>query len=513
MKKPLRLWASLSLILVSMIVVTTSLFYGIMLHDTHQSIKNQETHLLTSTGKMLASHQAIKELLLNNQPNAKTTAYTNSIASIYNLDYVVVMNMKGIRLTHPNPKNIGKPFQGGDEEAVLAGKKVISTAKGTLGKSLRYLVPVFDSDKQIGAIAVGIKLTTLNDVALTSKRNYTLSLLLCLLISLLVTSFISFRLKRQLHQLEPSEIYQLFEERNAMLDQIEAAVFVVDKAGILQLCNQAGQKLIARKCQLEKPIGKPFKFLFPSFPNLQIQEGHEQLFRYGEEDYLLAISSICVKNDHRGHIIFMREAVKAIDTLDQLAYTTAYASALQAQTHKFMNQLYVIYGLVDIAYYDQLKIYLNSILEPENEILTSLSVLVKEPLLASFLIGEQEKYQELNVHLKIDVLSEIPHSATKNQLNNGLMIYRFIHTNLLTTLRPKSLVLSIQHDQNHLISHYTLTDNWIDLERVQPIFDLPYFQQLLTDTNSKFHQHQTVTELQFSVTTPYVGGQHERFNH
>lgn len=414
MKKPLRLWASLSLILVSMIVVTTSLFYGIMLHDTHQSIKNQETHLLTSTGKMLASHQAIKELLLNNQPNAKTTAYTNSIASIYNLDYVVVMNMKGIRLTHPNPKNIGKPFQGGDEEAVLAGKKVISTAKGTLGKSLRYLVPVFDGDKQIGAIAVGIKLTTLNDVALTSKRNYTLSLLLCLLISLLVTSFISFRLKRQLHQLEPSEIYQLFEERNAMLDQIEAAVFVVDKTGILQLCNQAGQELIARKCQLGKPTGNSFNHL---------------------------------------------------------------------------------------------------ILEPENEILTSLSVLVKEPLLASFLIGEQEKYQELNVHLKIDVLSEIPHSATKNQLNNGLMIYRFIHTNLLTTLRPKSLVLSIQHDQNHLISHYTLTDNWIDLERVQPIFDLPYFQQLLTDTNSQFHQHQTVTELQFSVTTPYVGGQHERFNH
>lgn len=414
MKKPLRLWASLSLILVSMIVITTSLFYGIMLHDTHQSIKNQETHLLTSTGKMLASHQAIKELLLNNQPNAKTTAYTNSIASIYNLDYVVVMNMKGIRLTHPSPKNIGKPFQGGDEEAVLAGKKVISTAKGTLGKSLRYLVPVFDGDKQIGAIAVGIKLTTLNDVALTSKRNYTLSLLLCLLISLLVTSFISFRLKRQLHQLEPSEIYQLFEERNAMLDQIEAAVFVVDKAGILQLCNQVGQKLIARKCQLGKPTGNSFNHL---------------------------------------------------------------------------------------------------ILEPENEILTSLSVLVKEPLLASFLIGEQEKYQELNVQLKIDVLSEIPHSATKNQLNNGLMIYRFIHTNLLTTLRPKSLVLSIQHDQNHLISHYTLTDNWIDLERVQPIFDLPYFQQLLTDTNSQFHQHQTVTELQFSVTTPYVGGQHERFNH
>ncbi len=202
----------------------------------------------------------------------------------------------------------------------------------------------------------------------------------------------------------------------------------------------------------------------------------------------------------------MREAVKAIYTLDQLAYTTAYASALQAQTHKFMNQLHVIYGLVDIAYYDQLKIYLDSILEPENEIITSLSVLVKEPLLASFLIGEQDKYQELNVHLKMDVLSEIPHSATKKQLNHCLMIYRFIHTNLLTILRPKSLVLSIRYEQNQLSSYFTLTDDWIDLDRVQPIFELPYFQQLLTDTNSQFQQHQTATELRFSVTVPYLGG-------
>ncbi|MCC9746391.1 Two-component sensor histidine kinase, malate, partial [Streptococcus agalactiae] len=37
--------------------------------------------------------------------------------------------------------------------------------------------------------------------------------------------------------------------------------------------------------------------------------------------------------------------------MDQLAHTTAYASALQAQTHQFMNQLHVIYGLADIEYY------------------------------------------------------------------------------------------------------------------------------------------------------------------
>ena len=80
------------------------------------------------------------------------------------------------------------------------------------------------------------------------------------------------------------------------------------------------------------------------------------------------MSQIQVNHELRGYLIFIREASEAIYTLDQLMYTTTYASALQAQTHTFMNQLHVIYGLVDIQYYDQLKIYLNSILESEDGI-------------------------------------------------------------------------------------------------------------------------------------------------
>lgn len=80
--------------------------------------------------------------------------------------------------------------------------------------------------------------------------------------------------------------------------------------------------------------------------------------------------------------------------MDQLAHTTAYASALQAQTHQFMNQLHVIYGLADIEYYDELKIYLKELLEPQNEFLARLSMLVREPRLASFIIGERENSQK-----------------------------------------------------------------------------------------------------------------------
>lgn len=504
MKHRISLWASLSLTLMTIIALSTAIFYAIMIHETYQAIKNQEMHLLTSTGKMLSQNQDIIEALDAKNTTPKIISYTNTIASSYHLDYIVVMDMNGIRFTHPNPQKIGQPFQGGDEKNVLAGKEVVSTAKGSLGKSLRYFVPVYSHDKkQIGAIAVGIKLTTLNEVLTQSKQKYTSALLLCSLISLLFISLIALRLKKQLHNLEPSEVFQLLEERNAMLDQIENAVFIINQNDDIVLVNPAAEKLLANRCEPMQLKGKKMAHYFPNFSRIDFKQSHEQLFRFEEEDYLMTVSPIQVKGHLRGHIIFIRKAADALYTMDQLMYTTTYASALQAQTHKFMNHLHVIYGLVDIAYYDQLKIYLDSILEPDSEIITSLSVLIKEPLLASFLIGEQDKYRELNTHLRFDITSDIPACQSKNQLNNCLMIYRYLHTNFLMGEKTKEVKLGIRFDKDQLTSLYQISNDALSSEEGTTILSDPYFEQLLSDTHSKYQNHSSKEEFTFSVMVPY----------
>ncbi|KYP16861.1 hypothetical protein ADO04_00891 [Streptococcus parauberis] len=60
MRPKLSLWASISLIFISIIAMTTVIFYSIMIGETYQSIKHQETHLLTATGKMFAKNKGIK---------------------------------------------------------------------------------------------------------------------------------------------------------------------------------------------------------------------------------------------------------------------------------------------------------------------------------------------------------------------------------------------------------------------------------------------------------------------
>lgn len=452
-----------------MIAITTSIFYAIMIRETYQSIKSQEVHLLTSTGKMLARNQLITNNLRADKADSNIINYSNRIAETFHLDYVVVMNMHGIRLTHPNPQKIGKPFQGGDEKEALKGKTVLSTANGSLGKSLRYLVPVYDHKQQIGVVAVGIKLTTLNDVAIKSRKNYTIALLISILISLFATTLISLHLKKQLHNLEPSEIYQLLEERDAMLDQMDASVFIITKTHAIHQYNPSAKELVLKHLPPKTVLGYKIEDLIPAFSKIDFNKNNEQLLRFCEDDYLISISPINVKGDLRGYIIFLRHAIDSIYLLDQLAYSTTYASALQAQTHKFMNQLHVIYGLVDIAYYDQLKIYLDSLLEPENEIINSLSVLIKEPLLASFLIGEQGKFKELAVTIDYHIMREIPASQSKTDLSHCLIFCRFIDTHLLNHFRPEKVTVSMDYHNARLIRTYTIRDNKlskVDLEAI-----------------------------------------------
>ena len=59
------------------------------------------------------------------------------------VDYVVITDADGIRLTHPTPGERGDPVST-DPAGVLAGEVFVGTETGTLGPTLRAKVPVYD---------------------------------------------------------------------------------------------------------------------------------------------------------------------------------------------------------------------------------------------------------------------------------------------------------------------------------------------------------------------------------
>ncbi|OZD33428.1 hypothetical protein CH252_37345 [Rhodococcus sp. 06-1477-1B] len=81
------------------------------------------------------------------------------VAAASGVDYVVVTDARGIRLTHPNPAERGRSVST-DASAVLAGETFLGTETGTIGPSLRAKVPVRDGDATdaavIGTASVGV---------------------------------------------------------------------------------------------------------------------------------------------------------------------------------------------------------------------------------------------------------------------------------------------------------------------------------------------------------------------
>lgn len=78
---------------------------------------------------MVAEAPMTAAALESGKKQKELQSYTKRVQKITGTEFVVVMDMNGIRKTHPDPSKIGKKFRGGDESEVLKGHVHISTAR------------------------------------------------------------------------------------------------------------------------------------------------------------------------------------------------------------------------------------------------------------------------------------------------------------------------------------------------------------------------------------------------
>jgi two-component system CitB family sensor kinase len=332
-----------------------------------------------------------------------------------------------------------------------------------------------------------VRVQTLGTLAKSSQQGYTLALLISIGIGLIAAYALTYYLKKQLHNLEPKEIARIFEERNAMLDETKDAVVVTDLTQQINLANITAKTLYQQTSgQSDSLIGKKLQDLITELPMVTLNKNTEQLYRQNGQDYLFSAAPILVSAKQIGWIIFLRNTTDSLFVIDQLANTTAYASALQSQSHEFMNKLHVIYGLADLEAYQELKIYLNDILTPEKEFSHRLSFLVKNPQIAGFWIGERQKFAERKTGLTIEISPEIPATANKSETKAVIDLYRYIHHILLRMTLSSECRIEIFYAENKLETNYLLELAQVEQKQLQESLASNYFVQLLGEHDSQF---------------------------
>ncbi|MBD5072471.1 two-component system sensor histidine kinase DcuS, partial [Xanthomonas citri pv. citri] len=89
--------------------------------QTTKRIRDQEKATALQTAEMVAEAPMTAAALESGKKQKELQSYTKRVQKITGTEFVVVMDMNGIRKTHPDPSKIGKKFRGGDESEVLKG--------------------------------------------------------------------------------------------------------------------------------------------------------------------------------------------------------------------------------------------------------------------------------------------------------------------------------------------------------------------------------------------------------
>ena len=128
-------------ILTYFVVIFALLIGGIVLVGEFSRQRNGASKRLMNTARTVAEMNEVKQALADQTKDRDQLQHAiEEIRIIQDADYIVVMDMDHVRLTHPVKTRIGQRSEGTDEEPAFAEHIYFSEAEGELGTAIRAFI-------------------------------------------------------------------------------------------------------------------------------------------------------------------------------------------------------------------------------------------------------------------------------------------------------------------------------------------------------------------------------------
>ncbi len=375
---------------------------------------------VTNVARLSAESFAVIEGMRSDKPEVRKQMidFVEMLTHVSSVKFIVLIDMQGTRVYHPEAWKIGGHIMGGDEGDSLKGRTYISSARGSFGFSLRAFRPIYDEKgKQLGAVAVGIMSKDIEaNVARLSGPLLWLSVL-SLAVGILLAVMLSRTIKKILFGLEPHQIARMLEERNAILRTVREGIIAVNKDGTLVLVNEMAEKIL-RSAGVSGPLeGQPVQQTIPATRlDAIIESGKPEYDMEQNINGNIIMTNrapICVQGKVIGAVATFRDMTEVRAQAERLTGLSNYAEALRSRSHEYLNKLHVISGLLRNRRYEELDAYLERIIGSKKRETSSIAALVKDPIVAGFLESKYSRAHELGVTLLIEGNGVLPPLSAK----------------------------------------------------------------------------------------------------
>lgn len=389
------------LLQVAVVVVLVVVAVALAAFDARRDSREAARDQASAVARSVADSPYVRDAVTRPDPTALLQPFAEEVRRDTGTDFVVVMDTDRTRWTHPDPDRIGGTFVGSVGGAPQ-GEVFTQEYAGTLGPSVRAVVPVVESGRVVAMVAVGITVDRLDRQLLADLPGILLAAAATLLAGLVGAWLIARRLRRQTHGLGEREITRMYEYYRAVLSAVREGLLLVDAELRVQLVNDEARRLLALPDDVEglalADLGLPPGLVAALDRRDAVTD---ETFVLGQQVLVLSTAPAYWGEDEVGAVVTVRDRTELQAVTGELDLVRGLTESLRAQNHEAANRLHTVVSLVEMGRPEQAVEFATAELQVAQDLADELVSAVEEPVLAALLLGKTAQAAERGIALEL----------------------------------------------------------------------------------------------------------------
>ncbi|MFF3905880.1 ATP-binding protein [Streptomyces sp. NPDC001848] len=298
-----------------------------------------------------AAEPQIRQALEYGPDDGVVQSVADRIRKASGASYVVVLDLRGVRHSHPMPQLIGEPVN--EPIEVLDGRPRVGSDQGATGRSANAKAPLYGpSGKLVGEVSAGLPERYVLGELWRELPTFGLYAAIATALGSAAAYLLARRLKRTTFGLELEEIAGLFQDREAMLHGIREGVVAFDPDGRVTVVNDEARRLLG----LGTALGSTLEEMLPDGRLRRALDGTltgtDVSVLTDEHCLVVNRMPVTLRGRELGAVVTVRDRTELIGLLRELDSVRGLTDALRAQQHEFTNRMHTLAGLLDIGDHD-----------------------------------------------------------------------------------------------------------------------------------------------------------------
>ncbi len=319
-------------------------------------------------------------------------AFAAGAMSVSGADGVTIVDADGVVRAAADPSDVGTRYP--VPEGAAPGRAWVGDVDG----SVLAMVPVIsDRGRVVGAVVANAEIPSLLATLTAAPAPAAALLGIALVLGVGGSYLLARRVRRQTLGLEPAEIVELVQQREAMLLGVKEGVVGMDSAHRITLINAAARELLdvpadVRVADLDDRLREVLTGAVA---------GEDQVVLRGDRVLVLNRMAVDVHGAPVGAVVTLRDRTELATLEHRLDASRHVTDTLRAQAHEFTNRLHTIAGLAELGEYDEVRRFVADVAQGSEGWQREVGDRIGDPAAAALLVAKASLAAERGVQLRL----------------------------------------------------------------------------------------------------------------